>query len=148
MANLLDVAAYFLSVGLDILDDGGYGLVDTAFEVHGVGPSGDVLQTGVDDGLSQNGSSGGAVASLVVGLRGNLLHHLGTHVLDAVLQFDFLSHGHTVLSHLGSTKFLVDNDIAAFRAEGYFYCVCQCINALAELFASVIIENYFFCHFS
>ena len=30
--------------------------------------------------------------------------------------------------------------------EGYLNCISQCINTFAKLFASVVIENYFFCH--
>ena len=147
MANLLDVAAHFLSLFLDALHDFGHGLVDTAFEVHGVGTGGDVLQAGVHDGLSQHGGGGGTVAGLVVGLAGHLFHHLGAHVLDAVLELNLLGDGHAVLGHLRSTEFLVDNHIAAFGTEGHLHCICQLVDAFAKLLASVIIENYLFCHF-
>ena len=46
---------------------------------------------------SQNSGGGGAIAGDVGGLGSNFLDHLGAHVGELVLQFDFLGDRYTVL---------------------------------------------------
>ena len=48
-------------------------------------------------GTSQHGGAGGTVTRDVVGLVGHLLHQLGAHVVEAVLQVDALGNGDTIL---------------------------------------------------
>src|SRR5690606_15634110 len=84
-------------VGNDLLD----GEVDAALEVHGVHAGGDGLDALVDDGLGEHGRGGGAVTGNVVGLGSDGAHHLGAHVLELVLEFDFLGDGHAVLGNAG-----------------------------------------------
>ena len=43
---------------------------------------------------------------------GDLAHHLGAHVLVAVLELDLLGHGHTVLGDRGRAPLLVEHDVA------------------------------------
>ena len=69
---------------LELLDDGLDGLVDAALELHRVGAGGDVLEALAEDRLGEHGGGGGAVAGDVGGLGGDLLHHLGAHVLDRI----------------------------------------------------------------
>ena len=97
----VDVAANFLSLSFDVGYDGCHGFVDTAFEVHRVGTCGNVFKTCVYDGLSQHGGCGCAVAGLVVGFGSHFLNHLGTHVFDAVFEFNLFGHGYAVLGYLG-----------------------------------------------
>jgi hypothetical protein len=73
------------------------GLVDTALEVHRVHAGGNVLHAFADDGLGQHGGGGGAVTGDVGGLGSDFLDHLGAHVGELVLQFDFLGDGNAVL---------------------------------------------------
>ena len=68
---------------------------------------GQVLQALVDDGLSQQGGGGGAVADHVVGLGGDLLHQLSAHVLKGVLQLDLLGDGDAVVGDQGSAGDLI-----------------------------------------
>ena len=58
----------------------GYGLVDTALQVHRVGTCGHVLHAYADDSLCQHRSGRRTVTGVVVGLRSHLLDHLGAHV--------------------------------------------------------------------
>ena len=81
----------------DVLDDFGDGQVDAALQVHRVHAGGDALGAFADDRLGQNGGGGGAVAGDVVGLRGDFAHHLRAHVLELVLELDFLGDGDAVL---------------------------------------------------
>ena len=110
-------AAHGAADVLQLGDDGVDGLLHAALEGHGVGAGGDVLQGLLEDGLGQDGGGGGAVAGLVAGLGGGLLDHLRAHVLEVVLQLDFLGDGDAVLGHRGGAEALLDDDGLAARAE-------------------------------
>ena len=97
LADLLPSDLIFLDVLLEVLDGGRDGHVDAALQVHRVHAGGDVLGAFADDGLGQNRGGRGAVAGEVVGLGGDFAHHLGAHVLELVLEFDFLGDRHAVL---------------------------------------------------
>src|SRR4030095_15983759 len=71
-----------------------------------------------EDRLRQHRRGGRAVASDVGGLGGDLLDHLGAHVLVLVLQLDLLGDGDAVLRDRGAAELLVDDDVAALRAQG------------------------------
>jgi hypothetical protein len=58
-----------------------------------------------------------AVAGLIVGLLGDLAHHLGAHILELVLELDLLRHRHAVLGDAWGPEALVDHDIAALRSK-------------------------------
>src|SRR5690606_14535813 len=92
LSDGLGVGAWLGQI-LQLVDNGDGGLVDTALEVHRVHAGGNGLQAFVDDGLGQYGSGGGAVTGFVVGLGGNVLEQLSAHVLELVLQLDFLGDG-------------------------------------------------------
>ena len=131
---------------LDICYNGCNGLVDTTLEVHRISTCGDVLQSNVHDALCEDGGGGCSVAGVVTSLAGYALHELGACVLKVVLEFNLLSHCHSVLCNLGSTKFLLNNHVAALRTECHLDCISQLVNALLQQFAGVGIEFYFFCH--
>lgn len=121
-------------------------LVDAAFHIHRIGTGGHILQSVGDDGLSQHGSGGCAVACVVAGLRGHFLHELCAHVLEGILKLYLACYAHTVLGDVRCTIFLVDDHIATLRAECHFHCVGKCVDAFLELFASLYVEFDFFCH--
>src|SRR5690606_31954539 len=145
-ANLSDglEIGTWLGLVLQLSNDGDGRLVDTALEVHGVHAGSNGLQAFVDDRLSQNGSSGGAVASVIVGTGGNVLDQLRAHVLETVLQLDFLGNGNAILGDGRSAEALLDDDVTAFRAEGRFYRVSQDVDANQHFLASGIAEFNFF----
>ncbi len=74
--------------------------------------------------------SGGTVTGLVVGLRGYLFNHLSAHIGESVLKFNFSGYGDSILGYLGSTIFLVNNYVAAFRSESDLHRVGQSICTL------------------
>src|SRR5690606_15594473 len=127
-----------------LADDGRGGLVDAALEIHRVHAGGNGLQAFVDDGLGQHGSGGGAVTGSVVGLGSDVLDQLGAHVLELVLQLDFLGNGHAVLGNQRSAEALVQNHVAAFRAEGGLHGISQDVDADQHLLASGVAEFDFF----
>src|SRR5262245_38037453 len=76
--------ANLLCALLDVLHHCGHRDVDAALEVHRIHPGGNSLGTFLDDRLCQHSRGGGAVAGEIVGLLGNLAHHLRAHVLELV----------------------------------------------------------------
>ena len=72
-------------------------LVDAALQVHRVHAGGDGLHAFADDRLGEHGGGGGAVAGDVGGLGSDFLHHLRAHVLELVLELDFLRDRDAVL---------------------------------------------------
>ncbi|MGY4598715.1 hypothetical protein ACVWXL_006461 [Bradyrhizobium sp. GM22.5] len=111
--------------------------VDAALEVHRVHAGGNRLGAFADDGLGQHGRGGGAVAGEVVGLGGDLTHHLGAHVLELVLELDLLGDGDAVLGDAGRAERLLDEHVAAFRAERHLDGVGENIDAAQHAFARV-----------
>ena len=83
----------------------------------------------MDHGLSQQGSGGGAIAGHVVGLGGNFLHQLSTHVLKGIVQFNLLGDGDAVVGDEGSAVLLVQNHVAALGAQGDLDGIGQRIDA-------------------
>ena len=84
----------------------------------GFAPAVTLLETFAVDGLGEHGRGGGAVTGDVAGLAGDFAHELGAHVFVRIFEFDFLGDGDTVLGDRRAAEFLVENDVAAARAEG------------------------------
>ena len=126
--DLADVTTDLLALFPQVLNDNGYGLVDTPFQVHRVCTGRYVLHADPYDSLSQNGCRSRTVTGIVGSFRGHLFHHLGTHVGHGILEFDLLSDRDTVLGHLRGTEFFIDNHVTAFRAQRNFHCIRQCIH--------------------
>jgi hypothetical protein len=122
----------------------GDGQVDAALQVHRVHAGGNRLHAFAHDGLGQHGGGGGAVAGDVVGLGGDFAHHLRAHVLELVLQFDFLGDGHAVLGDARGAERLVDHDVAAFRAERHLDGVGQDVDAAQHALAGIGAKLYVF----
>ena len=78
-----------------------------------------------------------AVAGEIVGLRGDLTHHLRAHILKLVLEFDLLGDGDAVLGDAGRAIGLVENDVAALRTKGHFHRVVENVDAAQHSFAGV-----------
>ena len=87
---------HLLRSALDVLDDRRHRNVDAALQVHRVHAGGDELETFLHDRGGKHRRGGRAVAGEIVGLRGDLAHHLGAHVLELVLKLDLLGDGDPV----------------------------------------------------
>src|SRR5690606_25379564 len=132
---------------LDLLDGGDNGFVDTALEVHRVGASGNRLQAFDNDRLRQNGSGGGAVTGGVGSLGSHFFHELGAHVFEFVFQFDFFRYGNTVFGYGRCAEGFVDDNVAAFRAQGHFDCVGQDVHTLDHFLTGGAAKFHIFsCH--
>ncbi|MCY1225193.1 hypothetical protein D9M72_373830 [compost metagenome] len=130
---------------LQLGDQGRDSLVDAALQVHRVHAGSHQLETFANDGLCQDRGGRGAVTSVVAGLGGHFLHELGAHVLQLVLEFDFLGHGHTVLGHGGGAERTLEHHVAALGAQGHFDCVGQDVDTLDHACAGFAAEDYVFC---
>jgi hypothetical protein len=120
---------------------GADGVVDAALDLVGVGAGGDILQALGVDGLGVDGGGGGAVAGVLGGLGGDLLDHLGAHVLVGVVELDLLGDGDAVLGDGGRAEGLLEDDDAAGGAEGDLDGVRELADALEDALAGVGVES-------
>ena len=114
---------------------GNYGrnsLFDAALEGHRVCTGGNRADAFLKDRLGENGRGRGTVTGDVRGLAGDLADHLRTHVLERVLKLDLFSHRDTVLGDGRRAEFLVDDDVAAFRAQGDLDRVGELVNTAQD----------------
>ncbi len=127
----------FTRTRLDVGDDGGDGHVDAALEVHRVHAGGNRLRALADDGMCQDRRGGRAVAGEIASLRGNFAHHLCAHVLELVRELDLLGDGDAVLGDARRAERLVDDDVAALRAERHADRVGEGLDAAQHAVARV-----------
>src|ERR1017187_369536 len=107
-------------------------LLDATLQGHWIGSGSNGLDAFAIDGLGQNGGGGGAIAGDVRGLGSDFADHLGAHVLERVLEFDFLGYGDAVLGNERRAEFLFDYDVAALGAEGDFHGVGENVYATQD----------------
>ena len=100
----------------------------------------------MDHGLREERRRGGAVACDVIRLRRDFFHELSAHVFKGIFQFDLTGNGYAVVDDVRSAEFLVQNNIAAFRAEGNLDSVRQLIYAAEQCRAGFFIVQYFLSH--
>src|SRR6202012_3189493 len=118
--------------------------VDTALQIHRVHAGGNRLGAFTDDRGREHGRGGGAVAGRIGRLGGDFAHHLGAHVLELVVELDLLGDGDTVLGDAGSAERLVEDDVAALRAERHLHGVVEDVHAAQHAVAGVDAEFDFF----
>ena len=142
-----------LVLGLDVLggsdeflDDDLGGLLDAATQGDRVGAGDHVLQTLVNQGLSEHGCSGGAVTGDVVGLLGDFLDQLGADALVRVFKVDFLGDGHAIVGDGRSAVGLVEHDVAALRAQSDLDGVGELVKALQHALTGFLIIRDDLCH--
>ena len=80
----------FLAFFPELRDDRLDRAIDAALQVHGVHAGGHRLDAVPDDRVREHDRGGRAVAGLIGGLGGDLAHHLDAHVLELVVELDFL----------------------------------------------------------
>ena len=89
----------------------------------------------IDCGEHRRG--GGAVAGDVAGLRGDLAHHLGAHVLELVGELDLLGDGDAVLGDARRAVGLLEHDVAALGAERDLHGIREDFDAAEHLVARI-----------
>ena len=100
-------------------------------------PAATDLDAFLDDRLGEHGRGGGAVTGEVGGLRGDFAHHLRAHVLELVFELDLLGDGDAVLGDARRAERLVEDDVAALRAERHLDGVGENVDAAQHLVARV-----------
>ena len=130
-------SSHRLGALLDVLDHGSDCDVDAALQIHRVHAGRNRLAALAHDGLGQHGRGGGAVTGGVVGLGGDFAQHLRAHVLELVLEFDFLGDGDAVLGDARGTETLFDEDVAALGAERHLHRIGEDIDAAQHAIAGV-----------
>ncbi len=133
----LGVGRDLLRAGLHVGDHRGHGEVDAALQVHRVHAGGHRLGALADDGMRQDRRGRRAVAGRVIGLRGDLADHLRAHVLELVRELDLLGDGDAVLGDARRAERLVDDDVAALRAERHLHRVRQRVDAAQHAVARI-----------
>src|SRR4051812_25854831 len=128
-----DLLGVLLQLRDDVLDRE----VDAALQIHRVHAGGDRLGAFLHDRLGENGGGGGAVTGEVRGLRGDFAHHLGAHVLELVFELDLLGDGDAVLGDARRAERLVEDDVAALRAERHLDGVGENVDTAKHLVARV-----------
>ena len=113
---------------------------------HRVGAGGHVAQALADERLGEHGRGGGAVTGDVVGLLGDLLDELGADLLVRVLELDLLGDGDTVVGDRGGAPLLLQDDVAALRAEGDLDGVGEDVHAALEAATGLLVERDDLCH--
>ena len=146
MLSLSERARNAVAVLVHRAVDGEDGLFNAALERHRIRAGSHGLHALAVDRLGQNGRRRGAVTGDVAGLAGDFLHHLRAHVLQRVLQLDFLGHGHAVLGDERRAKLLLDNYVAALGAERHLDCVCHDVYAAENRLTGFLTVNNLFCH--
>ena len=116
------------------------GLLDAALEAHRVRAGGDVLEALAHDRLGEHGRGRRAVAGDVVRRRGDLADELRALVLERVLDLDLAGDGDAVVRDRRRPELLVEDDVAALRAERHLDRVGEGVDAPLERAARVLVE--------
>jgi hypothetical protein len=111
------------------------------FRPHRVGAGGDVAQALAHERLGQDGGRGRAVARDVVGLLRDLLDELGADLLVGVLELDLLGDGDAVVGDRGGAPLLLEDDVAALRAEGDLDRVGELVHPALETAAGLFVKG-------
>ena len=132
----------FLQLGGDRRD----GLLDAALDGHRVGAGGDVLRAFAIDRLRQHRGRRRAVAGDVGRLARDFLHHLGAHVLERILQVDFLRDRDAVLGDRRRAELLVEDDVAPLGPERHLHRIRQAVDAAQNRLPRGIAVRNLVCH--
>ena len=133
---------------LQLRDDDLDGLLDAALEFHRVGAGDHVLRAFAEDRLREHGCRRGAVAGDVGRLARHFTDHLGAHVLERILEVDFLRDGDAVLGDGGGAELLVEDDVAALGTERDLDGVCELVHAAQDGLPRFLAVNNLLCHIS
>ncbi len=100
----------------------------------------------MDQGLSQHGSGGGAVARDVIGLLGDFLDQLGADALVRVVEVDLLGDGNAIVGDGRSAVGLVQHHVAALRSKGDLDGIGELVEAREHSLTSFVIIRNDLCH--
>ena len=143
----LGLGGDLLAALLQFVDQRDDRLVDAALQIHRIHAGGNRLATLAHDRLRQHDRGGGAVAGDVVGLRGDLAHHLRAHVLELVGELDLLGDRHAILGDARRAIALVEDHVATLGAERDLHRLGEHVDATQHALAGIAAEpNVFRSH--
>ena len=131
----------------DLRDDGLDGGLDAALDDHRVGPGGHDAEALGDHRLAEHDRGGRAVAGDVVGLGRDFLEELRAHVLERVLELDVASDRDAVVGDRRRAELLVEDDVAALRADRHLDGVGEAVDAALERATSCLVEDQLLSQF-
>src|SRR6266571_1758955 len=121
--------------------------IDTALEVHRIGTRGDVFHAFAEDRLGQYRRGGCAIPRHIAGLARDLTQHLRAHILEGVLQLDFLRHGDPVFGGDRRAKLFINDDIPPLRTERRLHGFGQLIDTAHDGTTRIsAVQNLLSCH--
>jgi hypothetical protein len=138
----LDLAGVLQQAG----GDGLHGGLDARADLARGGAGGHVAQALGDQRLGEHGRGGGAVAGDVVGLGGDFLGQLRAEVLVRVVELHLAGDGHAVVGDQRGSPLLVEDDVAAARAESHLDGVGELVHTGLEGLAGSVVEFQLLCH--
>ena len=141
VAAICSLVSTSLAVLSSCCGDGLDGLLDAPLERHRVRTRGHVAQALTDQRLSQHGGGRGAVTGDVVGLLRHFLDQLGPDLLPRVLELDLLGDRHTIVGDGGRAPLLLQDDVAAARAQRHLDGVGEGVHAALEPAARLLVER-------
>ena len=115
--------------------------LDALLQRHRVGAGGHVAQALAHHRPGEHGGSGGAVTRDVVGLLRDFLDELRTDLLVRILELDLLGDRDAVVRDRGSAPLLLEDDVAALRAERDAHRVGELVHARFQAPTSVLVES-------
>jgi len=121
-------------------------LASDLMEGHRVRAGGHVAQAFVHHRPGEHGGGGGAVTRDVVGLLGDFLDQLGADLFVRVLEVDLFCDRDAVIGDRGCAPLLLQDDVAALRAERDADGVRKLVHAGLESPTGLLVEGDHLCH--
>jgi len=132
---------------LELADNRFDGLIHPTLDLHGIVAGGDKLGSLAIDRLGKYCCGGRAVTCDVRRLGRHLTHHLCAHVLELVLELDFLRNRHAILRDGGGAEALLNHDVTPLGAECHFDGIGQGVHACEDVVACLFgVDDLFGCH--
>src|SRR5229473_2852608 len=129
----------------DIGDDRRHREVDAASQVHRVHAGRDGAHTLTHQRMGEDRRGRRAVAGFGAGSVGDLLDHLGAHVLELVGELDFLGDRYPVLGDPRCAVGSFEDHVAALRPERHANRIGQSVDAAQHALARVATQANVFC---
>ena len=121
---------------LQLTNEGFHRAIDAALQIHGVHAGGHRLGAAPGDRVREHDRGGGAVASPIGGPVGDLLNQLDAHILEFVVELDFLGDAHAVLGDLRAER-PIDRDVPPSRSKRDAHGACENVDAVQQPVASL-----------
>ena len=105
-----------------------------------------VLHTFIDHCLCKNGSSCGTITGNIVGLGSNFSYQLCAHVLELILQLDFLGNGNAIVGDERCAVCLGQHYVSSLRSQSYSDRICKLVNTGSKSFSCLYAKFNFLSH--